>query len=167
MGPWVRVPRGAEASFRPYVVAQAFLQSHTRPHIHELVFSLCPYAASGVVLLLCCPQTGPFTAAPTRPKPPPTPPQPHRPDRASPLINYTHPSHTHNTIAPSVRRLLLLLGSSYGPCVTLGPLCLIRCYNQTTKGLTPSLFFVYCPSKRAAPLVCAQENAEPIRENNT
>lgn len=141
-------------------MAQAFLQSHTRPHIHELVFSLSPYAASGVVLLLCCPQTGPFTPAPKRPKPPP------QPDRASPLINYTPLTHT-DTIAPSVRRLLLLLGSSYGPCVTLGPLCLIRCYNETTKGLTPSLFFVYFPSKRAAPLMCAQENAEPIRENNT
>lgn len=42
---------------------------HKHTHIHELVLSLCPYAASGVSLPLCCSQTGLFTAASdTRPK---------------------------------------------------------------------------------------------------
>lgn len=37
--------------------------THQHTHIHELVFSLCPYALCGVLLLLCCSQTGLFSAA--------------------------------------------------------------------------------------------------------
>ena len=84
-----------------YSHAHTHTHTHRRTHIHELVFSLCPYAVSGVVLLLCCSQTGPFTAAPaTRLKqssPHPTPPH-----RAPPPINYRPPhTHTHtHTMAP-------------------------------------------------------------------
>lgn len=87
----------AEVSFRPYVLAQAFLQSHTRPHIHELVFSLCPYAVSGVALLFCCPQTGPFTAAPTRQKQSPRPPPPHLTELPPKSITHTPHTHKHNS----------------------------------------------------------------------
>lgn len=158
----VCVIHGAEVSFRPYVLARAFLQSRTRPHIHELVFSLCPYAVWCCAAVLL-PTNWPFHCSPNKteavtPTPPPT--------RLSFPQNQLHTPFTHiNTIAPLVRRLLL--GSSYGPCVTSGPLGLIRCYNQTTKGLTCSPFFTCCPIKRAAPLMCLRENAEHIRENNT
>lgn len=78
-------------------------QTHT--HIHELVFSLCPYALSGVVLQLCCSQTGLFTAArATRSKQsPPSPPT------GRPPINYTYLICTHiHTMSPSVTKLLML-----------------------------------------------------------
>lgn len=65
-------------------------------------------------------------------------------------------------MAPSVAKLLIL-ESSYGPCVTLVPLCLISCYNETTKGLTDSPFFTYCLSKAAASVCMSAEN---ISENN-
>lgn len=74
----------AEVSFRPYVLAEEFLQTRTRPHIHELVFSLCPYAVSGVALL---PTNWPFHRSPNKSEAAPS-------GRSSPLINYTHPSHT-------------------------------------------------------------------------
>lgn len=121
-----------------------YSHTHTQPHIHELVFSLCPYALPGVVLLLCCSQTGPFTTAPaTRLKQSYTHAHTHTHTTITatrtglPLPqSITHPfTHTYTpTIVPSLTKLLLL-GSSYGPCVTLGPLCVIRCYNQTTKAL--------------------------------
>lgn len=60
-----------EASFRPYAVVEACLQSHTHrhTHIHELALSLCPYALRCVVLLLCCLQTCFFPSSRHSPHP--------------------------------------------------------------------------------------------------
>lgn len=87
--------------------AYSHTHTHKHTHIHELAFSLCPYALSGAVLLLCCSQTGLFTAAQRqrRSGQPPTPPR-------WAALNQLHTPHTHkHTMAPSVTKLLLL-GSS-------------------------------------------------------
>lgn len=84
--------------------------THKHTHIHELVFSLCPYVVSGVVLLLCCSQTGPFhrclgvkTEAVTSPT-------------GLPPINYAPLIYTlTNTQWPPQSQKLLLLGFSYWP----------------------------------------------------
>lgn len=55
----------AAVSFRPYVLARPFLQARTRPHIHELVFSLCPYAVWCCAAVLL-PTNRPFHCSPNK-----------------------------------------------------------------------------------------------------
>lgn len=70
--------------------------------------------------------------APKEPRSPSTPALPTK----LPSINYPPLIYTrlNPQWPPSVTKRLLP-GPLNGPCMTLGPLCLIRCYNQTTKGL--------------------------------
>ena len=131
---------GAEVSFRPYVLAEACLQSRTHTHTHTdaLIFmSLCSHCVHMLSLVLCCCSAAHKLALSPQPQRqdwsshPPTPPH-----RAPPPINYRPPhthTHTHNGTPES--QSYYRWGPLIGPCVTLGPLCLIRCYNQTTKGL--------------------------------
>lgn len=126
-----------ELSFRPYALVESCLQSYSHTHVKILIFmslsSHCVHMLS--LLLCCCSQTGPFMAAQQQhPKSPPLRPPLHT--QPSCPRSITHPSYArlNPQWPPSVTKLLLL-GPLNGPCVTLGPLCLIRCYIQTTKGL--------------------------------
>lgn len=69
--------------------AYSHTHAHKHTHIHELVFSLCPYALCAVVLLLCCSQTGLFTAAWQQDR------SSHPPNWAAPNQLHTPHMHTH------------------------------------------------------------------------
>lgn len=90
--------------------------------------------------------------------------------------SYTH-THTHNS--PLSHKATAAWGPLIGPCVTLGPLCLIRCYNQTTKGLwhrdLPSILHTLTEQDKCVCVclfVCLQKDAmqgtekETMNENN-
>lgn len=124
---------------RPYVLLDGCLQSlslsHTDTHINILIFmSLCSHCVHMLSLVLCCCSAAHKLAFSQRPgnntKAVSTPSRPACPQ------SITHPSYTHtyNTMTPQLQSYCCW-GPLNGPCVTLGPLCLIRCYNQTTKGL--------------------------------
>lgn len=88
--------------------------------------SICSLWCCAAALLLT---DWPFHRSPaTRPKQ--SPPQPGCPQ------SITHTSYAHtNTQWPLQSQSYCCWGLLNGPSVTLGPLHLIRCYNQTTKGL--------------------------------
>lgn len=91
--------------------------------------SLCFHCVHMLSLVLCCcSQTGPFTTACWQDRS-------NHPSNCAAPQSITQPSYplTHN--AP-LSHIATAAGARFNDlCVTLGPLWLIRCYNQTTKGL--------------------------------
>ena len=109
---------------------------HSITHINTHIFmSLCSHCVHMLSLVLCCCSAAhklAFSLRPCDKTEAVTPPTGLPPINYAPLI-YTH-THTH-TQWPPQSQSYYCWGPLIGPCVTLGPLCLIRCYNQTTKGL--------------------------------
>lgn len=154
---------------------QSYSHTHTQTHSYSwacvLIVSICCLWCCAAALLLT---NWPFHHGPNDKTEAVTPPS----TKLPPNQLHTLYTRTHiYTMAPSVT-MLLLLRSSYGPCVTLGPLCLIRCYNQTTKGLwhgdllsilhmlpeqDSSFCVCVCVCRR---MLCREQRGTTINENN-